>query len=288
MNKVKYLLRTLLSQNQKVICPCCEGTNKIQIDKKFFGITKLVECTSCKLRYRVPQESEDFKMNFYQSSYEQGVATNLPSDEEIKELKKSNFSLFNYSATFLKPFLNSIANHLGRKIKIFDHGANWGYKAYEFQSFDFVDSVTCYELSKPRRTFGENKLNIKYIDKLEDIDDTFDLFFSSHVIEHMHNPLELKRWANKILAKNGVLLITCPNGSDHSRNSKNWSKLWGEVHPNFISDEFICKNFSEYNGSVFDESLIDDPSCIPKLLRNKISTLSPVSSNLWFIGQKRI
>ena len=288
MNKVKYLLRILSSQNQKVICPTCKSLNYIQIDQKLLGITKLVECTACKLRYRIPQESEDFKMSFYQSSYEQGVATNLPSDEELKEFKKSNFSMFCYSATFLKRFLHSISNHLGRKIKIFDHGANWGYKAYEFQSFDFVDSVTCYELSKPRRTFGENKLNIKYIDKLEDIDEEFDLFFSSHVIEHMHNPLEIKSWANKILCNNGVLLITCPNGSDQSRLNKNWSKLWGEVHPNFISDEFICQNFSEYNGSIFDESLINDPTCIPKLLVNKISTLRPESSNLWFIGQKRI
>ena len=63
---------------------------------------------------------------------------------------------------------------------------------------------------------------------------------------------------------------------------------YGRSSSNFISDEFICQNFSEYNGSVFDESLIDDPSCIPKLLGNKISTLSPESSNLWFIGQKNL
>ena len=93
MKKINYLLRTLVSQFQSPKCPCCNSEEYNKIDSKYFGITKLLECKSCKLRYRFPQDSEDYNFKFYQLSYDQsGLTTDLPTDKELEELKNSNFS----------------------------------------------------------------------------------------------------------------------------------------------------------------------------------------------------
>ena len=154
------------------------------------------------------------------------------------------------------------------------------------------DSITasiidaCYELSLPRRKFGEAKLGIEYIEKPPEKDMRFDLFFSSHVIEHMQNPIILRDWIVKSLKDDGISFITCPNGSDSAKFNKNWSQSWGEVHPNFISDRFLCKNFSDFKGTIFDESLLSEEDLASKLCIKEISSMLPESPNLWFIAQK--
>ena len=287
MNKTKYLLKTILKSNQKFKCPVCSNLDYLQIDQKILGLTKLVECTSCKLRYRTPQDSVKSNIDFYQSEYEQDLVTDLPSEDQLEVLMKNNFVDFKYSASIFEKFITSISKYLGRKISIFDYGANWGYKAYQFQSYDFVEFVKCYELSEPRRKFGENNLGIKYINKISESNQKYDLFFSSHVIEHMYNPLDIKDWANHFLKKDGILLITCPNGSNSAKNNLNWSKLWGQVHPNFISDEFLIKNFRDFEGTIFDECDIENKEIDQSLFKKNICSLPPKSNSLCFVAKKK-
>ncbi len=287
MRKVKYLIKTLVSQFRKPSCPCCASEDFHVIDSKYFGITKLLECNSCKLRYRIPQDSEKYNFKFYQFSYVQrGLTTDLPTDKELLELKNSNFKNTIKDFSFITPILKSISNYLGRKLRILDYGANWGYGAFQFQKLDFVEIVKSYELSLPRRNFGETRLGIEYIDEPPEKDMRFDLLFSSHVIEHMHNPLKIRDWMLDSLKDDGITLITCPNGSDQAKLNKNWSKGWGEVHPNYISDEFLCKNFSDFAGGVFDESLLIEKDIAEKLCNKEMHSTLTVSPSLWFIAQK--
>jgi predicted SAM-dependent methyltransferase len=92
-------------------------------------------------------------------------------------------------------------------------------------------------LSRPRRAFGDKNLGIKYVNNPACLNVSVDLLFSSHVIEHMSNPDNFKKCADIVLKPDSVILLTCPNGSDSARLTLGWSKLWGEVHPNFISDQ---------------------------------------------------
>ena len=277
----------LLSQFREEKCPICQETKSHTIDIKLFGITKLVECNYCKLRYRTPQDSSKYSFQFYQSSYiQKGLTTDLPNDNELEELIKFKFSKTEKDASFLNPVLQYISNYLGRKISVLDYGANWGYTAFQFQLFDCVEDVKCFELSKLRRAYGEEKLNMSYLDNIDCDDFKFDLLFSAHVIEHMENPLELKECANKLLKDDGILLLTCPNGSDHAKNNKNWSKVWGELHRNFISDMFLCRNFSDYKGAVFNGSLLNDVNFVSNLCNQNMCSMLPDDSDLWFIAQK--
>jgi 2-polyprenyl-3-methyl-5-hydroxy-6-metoxy-1,4-benzoquinol methylase len=110
--------------------------------------------------------------------------------------------------------IKEISQYLGRKLTILDYGANWGYACFQFGHFDEVEDVYGLELSQPRREFGEANLGVKYINNPSELDASVDLVFSSHVIEHMSNPSMIKECADKVLKSDGVILLTCPNGSD--------------------------------------------------------------------------
>ena len=127
MEKINYLLKTLFSQFRTPKCPCCSSREYHEIDYKYFGITKLLECKSCKLRYRAPQDSKEYNFKFYQYSYVQsGLTTDLPSDKELQVLKNSNFSDSEKDFSYIYSVLKSISDYLGRKLNILDYGANWG------------------------------------------------------------------------------------------------------------------------------------------------------------------
>ena len=102
-------------------------------------------------------------------------------------------------------------------------------------------------------------MSISYFNPKRD-DYTFDVVFSSHVIEHMHNPAILKEHMDLFLAEDGFLILTCPNGSMSRlfNDPEGWRKHWGSVHPNHISDEYLVELFKEYKGAVFEERLTEE------------------------------
>lgn len=183
--------------------------------------------------------------------------------------------------------IKEISRYLGRKLTILDYGANWGYACFQFGHFDEVEDVYGLELSKPRREFGEANLGVKYINNPSELDASVDLIFSSHVIEHMSNPSLIRECEDKVLRSDGIVLLTCPNGSDSARfSSPSWRKLWGEVHPNFISDQYLCRLFSDFNGTISGAEIFMRNSGLERLFRGKMASSLPTTSDLFLIAQK--
>ena len=152
---------------------------------------------------------------------------------------------------------------------------------------DFVETVYGYELSLPRRSYGEENLSIQYIREASELREGIDIIFSSHVIEHMSNQSILKTYADTVLKEGGMILLTCPNGSDSARlKNSSWSKLWGEVHPNFISDQFLCNLFSDYSGIVASDALISSRNDFDFNFQGGMASKLPTSSNLLMIAKK--
>jgi SAM-dependent methyltransferase len=72
----------------------------------------------------------------------------------------------------------------------------------------------------------------------------YDCFFSAHVIEHVPAPAKVFEYARKLLRTGGLFLAFTPNGSETYRvRSKDWMRLWGQVHPNLIDDIFLNASF---------------------------------------------
>ena len=288
MSKLSYFKNSLLHRFSSNHCPSCGSESAKVIDTKFLGLTNLLQCGECFLRYRFPADSTDFNYQFYQSNYVQpGLTTDLPSDEELTKLMQTNFANTEKDFSMYSNILESLASYYKRKLRILDYGANWGYSCYQFRQMNFVEAVYGYELSLPRRSYGQEKLCIQYIDEASELKESIDILFSSHVIEHMSNPSVLKNYADTVLKDDGMVLLSCPNGSDSARfKNSSWSKLWGELHPNFISDQYLCNLFAEYSGIVTSDTFIGSQDQFNfNFQRGMVSEL-PKSGNLFMIAGK--
>lgn len=182
--------------------------------------------------------------NYYQSSYHQeGLTTDLPSDLDLERLMQSNFSGSQKDFSRVVFLLRQLGVSPGASI--LDYGANWGYGAFQFKRAGY--SVKAYEVSKKRAAFGL-RIGIKIETGLSKMQDDFDAVYSSHVLEHMSNPLAGLREQFDRVRKGGFLIGHTPNGSLARRSAAfdAFRHHWGMVHPVLLSDRFIATNFADY------------------------------------------
>ena len=227
----KYLLRSILNIAQPRQCPYCGGSEFKVIDSKYI-VTKLLKCTTCALQHRHPRDSKEYLDQFYQSEYSIDVAmmTALPTDTQLAVLKQELFPELPVYADYIKA-LPGVGN------RVIDYGCSWGYNVYKMQQAGL--DVQGYELSKPRAKFGE-KLQLKIATQESDIRPDNDVFFSSHVIEHLPNIHAYIQLAASKLTKDGYFIAFCPNGSQEYREREPdiYHVNWGFLHPNFLDIEF--------------------------------------------------
>ena len=243
-NRINYLKVSIFKWLFKkgLNCPNCNSYDSKIISRKYL-ITTLRECQNCFLLYRAPTTTTEENNQFYQEKYSAGFTTDCPNDEELKKLIDTNFE--NSERTYKKYF--EIINLISpQKNKLLDFGCSWGYGSYQLTNLGF--DVDGYEISKPRRKYAKEKLNIKTINNLEDINEKYyDIFFSSHVLEHLPDLNYILGLAFKVIKKGGYFLSFTPNGSFfHKRKNKDWNKLWGIVHPNFLNENFYKNYFKNY------------------------------------------
>ena len=135
------------------------------------------------------------------------------------------------------------------KSNLFDYGCSWGYGSFQLKK---IFNVVSYEISTPRAEYAKRKLNINVLNSsdlknIDKIKNNFEFFFMSHVLEHLPKPNKILKFGLNLLKKDGFLVCFTPNGSiEHKKNNKNWSKLWGMVHPNMIDENFYKSIFADY------------------------------------------
>jgi 2-polyprenyl-3-methyl-5-hydroxy-6-metoxy-1,4-benzoquinol methylase len=88
---------------------------------------------------------------------------------------------------------------------------------------------------------------LKVHSSLLDVTGPFDIFFSSHVLEHVPSVREAIDFGFRILKPGGIFVAVTPNGSAEFRKNhpSAWHKLWGLVHPNFLDDIFYRSIFAD-------------------------------------------
>jgi SAM-dependent methyltransferase len=213
------------------------------VDRKYL-ITQLRRCGNCQLMFRTPTDDPENNLLFYEREYTQGFNTDLPSDAALAEMKRSNFA----GTEKCYSYYISVLTQLGLKpgSSIFDYGCSWGYGSYQFAQAGF--EVVSFEVAPSRKRYAHEKLGVRTVDDMDraatDFAGHFDCFFSAHVLEHVPSPAQSFKYAMRLLKPNGLFVSFTPNGSDANRAVEpNWSKHWGEVHPNFIDDVFLDSSF---------------------------------------------
>jgi 2-polyprenyl-3-methyl-5-hydroxy-6-metoxy-1,4-benzoquinol methylase len=207
-----------------------------------------MRCGDCQMMYRAPTDSEEFSHRFYNFHYQQGTAMICPSEEEIAELKRTNFAGTERDFAGYLAFLHR--HGIDPPAKLLDFGCSWGYGSYQFAHAGF--DTRSFEIGKDRRDYGIANLGVRHIDDMFEIHPghplagTFDCFFSAHVLEHVPAPSKVIELAWHCLKDGGAFVAFTPNGCDGFRryNARGWSNMWGEVHPNYLDDLFYDKHFA--------------------------------------------
>lgn len=227
---------------KQLACPNCGLRAGRVVDRKAW-ITTLIECDHCGLLYRAPTDTTADNRNFYQAEYHEGFTTDCPDAEELQRLKKSNFAgkAGDYS-TYIE-----VLNHLGVSTgtKIFEFGCSWGYGSYQLMQAGF--EVVAFDVSRKRCAYAVEKLGVDATSNLSEVNQSFDLFFSAHVLEHVPDLQETIRLARAITKPGGLFLNFTPNGSAtyRERNWRRFHRSWGLTHPNFLQDTFYQNVFPD-------------------------------------------
>ena len=251
MAKGRYLVRCsgALLFKRSTQCPNCGGIHSLLVSRKYL-VTELRRCAQCELMFRLPADSTEEVHAFYNDgSYQQDFTTDLPEIVVLNRLKAANFRGTPKDYKVYIDLLQALGLRSGDSL--FDFGCSWGYGAYQLRMEGFL--VMAYEISAARRAYAADRLGIEFIDDLDALEpghplfESFDCFFSAHVLEHVPYPRQVFEWAAKLLRPGGLFISFTPNGSEaHRRRNQQWNKLWGQVHPNLIDDRFLTRSFVEW------------------------------------------
>lgn len=234
-----YCLKRLLA-GEGASCPSC-GSPESRVVSRKYVVTALRRCNRCKILFRSPTTTPDKSENFYQSTYSQGFTTTLPSAEELERLKQAGFKKSEKDYSRHISMLSAIGCKPGEAL--LDYGCSWGYGSWQLARAGY--RVCGYEISVTRCNFARSHLDIEAYTQPEDVQGPFDIFFSSHVLEHVPSVSESIRFARRVLRPGGWFVAYTPNGSEYFRRHEPWAwnQHWGLVHPNFLDEDFYQSIF---------------------------------------------
>jgi len=244
LRKLQYFLRSAVAHldPDRFACPNCGEKGARVVDRKAL-VTALVRCGRCRLLYRTPVDKTGHNREFYQSKYSCGYTTDCPDAATLARLMSSDF---NGSERDYGPRIE-VLRALGVKppCRLLDFGASWGYGTYQFIKAGY-DAQGC-EISKPRAQYAREMVKAPVLDDVESLGTGFDVFFSSHVLEHVPVPSETVRLAKRICRPGAVFVAFTPNGAlaHRAANRVNHLRHWGDIHPNLLDDEFYAAAFPE-------------------------------------------
>ncbi len=267
--KLNYFLgsarKSLLQQGLN--CPGCGSSASTIVSRKYL-VTALRRCRNCALQYRTPTTTEKEGYNFYQHDYSQGFTTAMPSAVELAALKQNQFKGTDRDYARALRILAALGCRPG--MRLLDYGCSWGYGSWQFAQAGY--EVVGFEISVARCEYARQHLAVDAHHEPEKVKGPFDVFFASHVLEHVPSPLDVLQCAVSLVRPGGWIVILAPNGSHHFRakKAKDWDRLWGMVHPNFLDELFFQQIFAEgllVCSTEYDLSLIESWANSPETVQ---------------------
>jgi len=245
MQKIQYFLKCTRKRliGEGLYCPSCGCSRSQSVSQKYW-VTELRRCNDCLLLFRTPATSDNENRSFYQKSYRQGFTTDMPDENRLAVLKSTKFKGTEKDYSRFLAVLNALG--IKRGSRLLDFGCSWGYGSWQFAQNGF--EVESYEISEPRRRYAIKNLECTVHSRFADITPGFDVFFSSHVLEHVPSPKNVIELALSVVKPGGVFIAFTPNGAapHRAKEPAKWQKLWGLVHPNFLDDQYYRLQFAAY------------------------------------------
>ncbi len=240
MQSPRYLLTCALNafSRDRFLCPSCEGPAAATVDRKWL-VTSLKRCRDCGLLFRVPTTSAAENERIYQSDYQEGFTTELPSDQQLNELLQRGFAGHEKDYAPYLAVLRALGVPAGARL--FDFGCSWGYGSHQLGRAGYA--VDACEISQPRAAYARKKLGVSLRDPAALPPAHYDVFFSAHVIEHVPSVREMISLGLRLLRPGGLFVAFTPNQSEarRSRVPAQWRRQWGFVHPQLLDTIFLSK-----------------------------------------------
>tara|TARA_Y100001936_G_scaffold254181_1_gene326741 strand:- start:11328 stop:12212 length:885 start_codon:yes stop_codon:yes gene_type:complete len=244
---VKFGFKALgyILSGQPKSCPYCDSKNATVMGREKLLI-QLRECSECGLRFRYPKDEPEAAREYYEQSYEGGHVTDLPDSATLEAARSNNFVDSRWD--FADKIEATKAIHGGPRLLEF--GCSWGYVVDQFNKAGF--DATGFELSRPRADFGRQNLGVKILDEYGQLealpDDSFDVIFTNHVLEHLPDLRPAFALFSRLLSPNGALVIIVPNGDGPTARTQGAGVI-SQEHVTSLTARFFSQNMNTYGFS---------------------------------------
>jgi 2-polyprenyl-3-methyl-5-hydroxy-6-metoxy-1,4-benzoquinol methylase len=250
-------------------CPLCRSKIQNQMYKDFQD-NNYVKCSDCTLVFQNPRVLTEYEDSYWEKSFD-------PDGNERILMNERDEYLRNRFVLDLK-FLKKI-----KPGKILDAGAGFGFflsaLSSEWEKHALELSDFCVDYMKNH--YPEIQSKSQLLEEADYPDNTFDVIYSHHVMEHVENPIKVMESMSRMLKPGGLMIVGVPNiesfvakrfkgnyrllGSPHilmwSKKtltkllSLNGLNVFKDVYPYFGSDYVSVKNLIR----LFDKSKISPP-----------------------------
>ena len=285
LNRVHVLLAICFRQTKH--CPGCGSARSDRIGSNA-TLAHVRECGECSLIYRWPKQSTAFNSIFYRREYSRvhrSAATELPNLQELEVMKSRNFR---GSARDFSDYIE-LFRMLGVK-SILDFGCSWGYGVFQLRQSGF-DAVG-YEVSAPRAEFGRSCLDVPIFNseaQLLGSKTSYDLVFSSHVLEHLPSPNIAWDLFSKVSRSGSFYTIEVPNCAGKSARALglNWGPFSSSIHPLSFTAKYFRNNLESRCRALSCFSKPFNPCSVFESFKNATSCGEPSGDDLVVLAQVR-
>jgi SAM-dependent methyltransferase len=177
-------------------CPFCKGNCSFVYRMKNYNIYK---CRACGTGQVFPMPADDLLNKYYDGFL---FSANVKNSGPVLQ-----------SSKLLFPF---IGLKTGKQLEMLDIGGGGGFYAKAFEDLGYGTS-TYIDMDRQSCRFASELglINVIHGDAvLSDFDDKkFNFIMCRHLIEHLKDPAAFVLNILKLLSKNGILFLVCPNGN---------------------------------------------------------------------------
>ena len=266
MENLSYAARLLGARvmRQPKHCPYCGNERTERLARKKL-LAELRRCPECRLQFRYPRDSAAHNARYYQSAYLDWSADKneaFAQADNPETLREDEFAEGRRQRTALALAAKSSGTAL-------DFGCSWGFAAGLLGEAGLA--VTGFEVSRPRAEFARHKYGLDVLTDLADLralpDKSFDLIFSSHVLEHLPDIGGTLRTLRRLVKDDGIAVFFVPNagGEKARRLGVNWGALISKEHclaldAAFFSNALPRLGFDPtFRSSPFERRAVSDP-----------------------------
>ena len=306
----------LLTQRDKFVEVPCPACGKKDSAKKLEKYTlEIHECNVCQTLFTNPRPTSEVLDWFYKGSVNYAYWNKyiFPASEDARRLR-----IFVPRVDKVLAFCEKYGVQTDSLLEI---GCAFGTFCVEMQSRDKFKRIVGVEPT-PGLAETSRQKGIEVIEEvIENIhfseEDRFDVVVNFEVIEHIFSPKDLILQSKKLLKKNGLFIVTCPNGQgfdfqvlgdkcnsiDHEHlnyfNPKSLAILLescgfevlesitpGRLDAELVRNKVLAGEFDLHNQPFLQQVLIDEWESKGAAFQDFISNAG-LSSNLWIIARNK-